>query len=118
MTTTYYNPNIDYAVATAIGQGWTLARQDTRWAVLHWTPIITQPRKAGAGFHIINGVLTLLTLGLWLPVWLIAWFVYYMSNKVDDANNGSVQTQQLVIALDQDDNVTYEVRINGVTQNG
>jgi hypothetical protein len=29
MTTTYYNPNIDYAVATAIGQGWTLARQDT-----------------------------------------------------------------------------------------
>lgn len=102
---------IDYAVATAIGQGWTLALKDERWAVLHGTPVVTPGRKPGTGFHVVNLLGTLLTLGVWFLPYLVIWFLYSRYNTT-----ATTSTQQLVIALDQDDNVTYEVRVNGVTQ--
>jgi hypothetical protein len=107
---------IDYAVGAAIASGWTLQRQDERWAVLHGPSTTTPGRKAGTGFHVVNLLLTLVTLGIWLAPYLAIWFGYHLYLTSTGEDQPKTTTQQLVIALDQDDNVTYEVRINGVTQ--
>jgi hypothetical protein len=107
---------IDYAVATAIGQGWTLARQDERWAVLQGVPIVTPGKKVGTGFHVVNLLLTLFTLGIWLIPYLAIWWLYHLSLTTSGEDQPRTTTQQLVISLDEYDIVQFEVRINGVTQ--
>lgn len=64
---------IDVAVAHATQQGWRLqsVHYPTGEALMASTP------GSLLGFHLVNGVVTLLTFGFWLPVWVLLSFVAY-----------------------------------------